>query len=340
HAADCKSAYAGSIPTQASNTTSRNTPQHHETPPKAGFFVTKWLIDVAGRRWSYSNFGVGLGVEAIPVGGVAPKPEPISPSVVVNAKPKAKPSRLADGGGLFLLVNPSGSRWWRWKYRRPDSGKENLLSLGTFPDVSLKRAREKRDEARKLLADGIDPGAQRVAQRRAGEARAANSFEVIAREWLTKKSPEWTEETKKRATAWLENNVFPVIGRRPIAELEYDAPALLDMLNRMVKRGAVDSAHRVREHVGAVFRFRHRDRPGQARCSPTSRPPLHARRVGDETTTAGWQSIRSSRAVSHPVSPAPAALAGASCSPTWRYPKSSAAISAPFAGTRARHLDS
>ena len=84
---------------------------------------------------------------------------------------------------------------------------------------------------------------------------AANSFEAVAREWLEIKSPEWVDETAKRATAWLENNVFPVIGKRPIGELEYNAPALLDVLQRMVKRGAVDSAHRVREHMGSVFRY-------------------------------------------------------------------------------------
>ena len=181
--------------------------------------------------------------------------EPLSPSQVANAKPKASPYKLRDGGGLFLLVEPNGAKGWRLDYRRPGTGKQNTLSLGTYPPVTLKRAREKREETRRLRSDGIDPGAQRVAQKRAGNERAANSFETIAREWLAVKSPEWIEETAKRATAWLENNVFPIIGKRPISELEYDAPALLDVLQRMVKRGAVDSAHRVREHMGSVFRY-------------------------------------------------------------------------------------
>lgn len=180
---------------------------------------------------------------------------PLSPSQVANAKPKAGAYKLRDGGGLFLLVEPSGSKAWRLDYRRPVTGKQNTLSLGTYPEVSLKRAREKREEARALRADGIDPGAQRVAHKRAGLDRAANSFEAVALEWLEVKSTEWVEETTKRATAWLENNVFPIIGKRPMAELEYDAPALLDVLQRMVKRGAVNSAHRVREHMGAVFRY-------------------------------------------------------------------------------------
>ncbi|WEN13714.1 tyrosine-type recombinase/integrase [Rhodanobacter sp. AS-Z3] len=179
----------------------------------------------------------------------------LTPSAVANAKPQAKPYKLADERGMYLLVKPDGARLWRFDYRRPDTRKRNTLSLGAFADVSLRKARDKRDEARALLADGIDPGVHRVAQKRAGEERAANSFEVVAREWLAVKSPEWMDETAKRVTAWLENNVFPIIGKRPIAELEYNAPELLDVLRRMVKRGAVDSAHRVREHMGAVFRY-------------------------------------------------------------------------------------
>ena len=180
---------------------------------------------------------------------------PLSPSQVANAKAKENPYKLRDGGGLFLLVEPSGAKGWRLDYRRPGTGTQNTLSLGTYPAVTLKRAREKREAARALRADGIDPGAERIAQKRAGNARAANSFEAVAREWLAVKSPEWIEETTKRATAWLENNVFPIIGKQPISELEFNAPVLLEVLQRMVKRGAVDSAHRVREHLGSVFRY-------------------------------------------------------------------------------------
>ena len=136
----------------------------------------------------------------------------LTPSQIQNAKPKATPYKLRDPGGLFLLVNSDGSKWWRHDYRRPITGMRNTLALGTFPEVSLKRAREKHAEARKLLADGIDPGAQRAAMKAANMEAAANSFEAVAREWLEIKSPEWVDETAKRATAWLENNVFPVIG--------------------------------------------------------------------------------------------------------------------------------
>lgn len=180
---------------------------------------------------------------------------PLTPSQVANAKAQTKPYKLRDGSGLLLLVNPDKGKLWRLDYRRPGSGIRNTLSLGSYPAVSLAKAREKSREARALLADGIDPSVHRAARKRAGAEQAANSFEAVAREWLAVKSPEWMEETAKRATGWLENNVFPVVGKRPIAELEYDAPALLEVLQRMVKRGAVDSAHRVREHMGSVFRF-------------------------------------------------------------------------------------
>ncbi len=148
-------------------------------------------------------------------------------------------------GGLFLLVNPNGRRWWRWKYRRPDSGKENLLSLGVFPDVPLRQARERRDEARKLLADGVDPGVQREAQKQAGAEGAANSFETVAREWLAVKSGAWVEGHTRKIRGWLEQHVFPHIGGTPIAELE--APEILSMLRRLVARGTLNTAGRVRE---------------------------------------------------------------------------------------------
>lgn len=177
----------------------------------------------------------------------------LTPSEVKNAKPRATPYKLGDGGGLFLLVNPNGARWWRLKYRRPGTGKENLLSLGTFPEVSLKRAREKRDDARTLLADGIDPGSHRTAQKIATEARAANSFQVVALEWLETKSGAWVPENATRNRAWLTQHVFPSIGARPVEELE--APELLAMLRKLVARGTLNTAERVRGMLSAIFRF-------------------------------------------------------------------------------------
>ena len=111
----------------------------------------------------------------------------LTPSAVSNAKPAEKPYKLADGRGLHLAVQPSGAKWWRWRYRRPGMHKENTLSLGTYPDVSLRKARERRDDARKLLADGIDPR-----ERRRAEAKAArDSFEAVAREWFEQTGSRW-----------------------------------------------------------------------------------------------------------------------------------------------------
>ncbi len=111
----------------------------------------------------------------------------LTPSAVKNARGRAAPYRLADERGLSLLVQPNGAKWWRFRYRRPITKHENALSLGTFPDVSLKQARERRDDARKLLAEGIDP-----AERREAEAQAAaDSFEAVAREWFARHAPQW-----------------------------------------------------------------------------------------------------------------------------------------------------
>lgn len=176
---------------------------------------------------------------------------PLSDTAIRAAKASAKVSKLFDGGGLFLLIKPTGSRAWRLKYRF--DGKEKLLGLGVYPDTSLKAARTKRDDARKLLAAGIDPGAQRKAVKESRAAFAANSFEVVAREWLETKSGEWVDEHTRKIRTWLEQHVFPSLGASPIAELE--APEVLAMLRKLVKRGTLNTAGRVRETVGAVFRF-------------------------------------------------------------------------------------
>ena len=174
---------------------------------------------------------------------------PLTDVAIRKAKPTDKPQKLADGGGLFLLLNPNGSRWWRLKYRT--AGKEKLLSLGTYPDTGLADAREKRDQARKLLAAGIDPGEQRKAVKAAGEERAANSFEVVAREWLAKR--DWVDGYKIKIAAWFQNDVYPWIGKRPVAELT--APEFLKVCRRIEERGAVESAHRVLQNCGQVMRY-------------------------------------------------------------------------------------
>lgn len=159
--------------------------------------------------------------------------------------------KLADARGLYLLLQPNGGRWWRWDYRRPITSKRNTLSLGTYPDTSLAEARERRDCARKQLAAGIDPGAKRKADKAAGIDRAANSFEVVVREWLSKR--DWVDAYKVKVSAWFENDVFPWIGGRPVAELS--APEFLKVARRIEERGAIESAHRIMQNCGQVMRY-------------------------------------------------------------------------------------
>lgn len=175
--------------------------------------------------------------------------DPLSPSGVANAKPKDKPYALRDGRGLLLLVESRGGKLWRFDYRRPETGKRNMLSLGTYPDVSLKQARERREEARKLLADGIDPGAKRKAEASAD----ADTFEAVAREWFAMHSPKWAPGHAVKIIRRLERDVFPWIGSRPIARLK--APDVLALLRRIESRGAIDTAHRAQQNCGQVMRF-------------------------------------------------------------------------------------
>ncbi len=176
---------------------------------------------------------------------------PLTDTAIKNAKPGAKPIKLSDEKGLFLLLSPAGGKWWRLKYRF--GGKEKLLSMGTYPEVSLKDARQRRDDARKLLADSIDPGANRKAVKATKTERAANSFEVIAREWFVRKSPGWAESNADKIIKRLENDAFPWMGERPIAEIT--PPELLKVLRRMEERGAVESAHRMRNYCGQIYRY-------------------------------------------------------------------------------------
>ncbi len=171
---------------------------------------------------------------------------------IKNAKPAEKPIRLWDSGGLYLEINPkSGGKWWRLKYRF--GGKEKRLSFGVYPDVGLKDARERRDEARKLLAADVDPGENRKAVKKAKEENAANSFEVIAREWLSKYSSRWSEGHCDRLLKSFERDIFPWIGSKPVAEIK--APELLATLQRIENRGALETAHRIRSNCGQVFKY-------------------------------------------------------------------------------------
>lgn len=175
----------------------------------------------------------------------------LSDTAIKNAKPSAKPIKLSDEKGLFLLVTPTGGKWWRQKFRF--EGKEKLLSLGTYPEVSLKDARQRRDDARKLLANGIDPSENRKAVKAAKADRASNSFEVIAREWFKRKSPGWAASNSSKIIARLEKDAFPWLGGRPVADIT--PPELLKTLRRVEGRGAVETAHRIKNYCSQIFRY-------------------------------------------------------------------------------------
>lgn len=162
-------------------------------------------------------------------------------------KPRSTPFKMADEKGLTLLIEPTGAKLWRFRFRF--EGRESMLSLGSYPDTSLALAREKRDEARRLLAAGINPAAARKAAR---EARA-DSFEAIAREWYAKEAPSWVDAHGKRILKRLENDVFPRMGKRPVGEVT--APEILAVVRRIVDRGAVETAHRALANIGQVMRF-------------------------------------------------------------------------------------
>ncbi len=168
-----------------------------------------------------------------------------------QAKPRDKVYRLADEKGLYLEVHPSGSRYWRHKYRF--HGKEKRMAYGVYPEVSLKDARQKRDDTRKQLANDIDPAAAKQAQKAAQGLANANSFEHVAREWYGKQLPTWATTTAKKKLALLENDLFPWLGSRPISEIT--ALELLTTLQRIENRGAKESAHHGRQTAGQVFRY-------------------------------------------------------------------------------------
>lgn len=181
--------------------------------------------------------------------GVAPVP--LTDTAIRNAKPADKPVRLFDGGGLYLEIAPSGGKWWRLKYRF--GGKEKRYSLGVYPEVTLATARKKRDEAREKLAAGIDPGEAKKAEKRASLLAAANSFEVVARGWMDERKTTVEPAQHAKTLARMENDVFPWLGKRPIAEI--DAPEILVVLKRVDGRGARFTAHRIRSEISRVFRY-------------------------------------------------------------------------------------
>ena len=213
---------------------------------------------------------------------------PLTDITVKNAKPADKALRLKDERGLYLEVSPKGGKWWRLRYWM--DGKENRLSLGVYPDVSLKDARARRDEARRLIANGVDPSEARKAEKTVA-LESAETFEGIAREWHAKFKSAWTEGTAKSNITRLEKDIFPHLGSAPIKEVA--APDLLAALRRIEARGAEETARRVRVLCGQVFRYAvatgraHRDPSGDLRGALTPARPKNFAAITDPREVAG-----------------------------------------------------
>ncbi len=176
---------------------------------------------------------------------------PLSDVAVKNAKPDKKTVRLFDGGGLYLEISSNGGKWWRFKYRFQN--KEKRISLGVYPDVTLKEARKRREESRRLVVEGIDPSENRKTKKVASVEGPANSFEILAVEWLTKYSGRWSKAHGQRILRTLQKDIFPWIGQRPVSEIT--PPELLAVLRRIESRGAIETSHRVLQNCSQVFRY-------------------------------------------------------------------------------------
>ena len=173
----------------------------------------------------------------------------LSDTEIRKAKATDKRQRLSDGGGMYLEISTAGGKLWRLKFRF--EGKEKLLALGVYPDVSLKDARKRRDEARQMLAGGIDPTALRKAERR--KIAAANTFEATARAWLDHRADAWVDRTRKIILASLENDAFPVIGAQPIADIQ--PTDIRRLVQGIEARGAGETAGRVFQRLRSIFRY-------------------------------------------------------------------------------------
>src|SRR3954451_2280677 len=174
----------------------------------------------------------------------------LTDTAIRNAKLAEKPYKLTHGKGLYLLVSNTG-KYWRFDYRF--AGKRKTLALGIYPEVTLSDARQRRDGARKLLANDTDPSFVMAVNKRARQQAAENTFEAVAREWYAKKLPTWAATTAQKVSRQLEKDIYPWIGNRPIKDIT--APELLATLRRIESRNALELAHRMREYCGMVFRY-------------------------------------------------------------------------------------
>lgn len=168
-----------------------------------------------------------------------------------NTKPTDKPQKLSDAGGLYLHIMPNGSKYWRMKYRI--HGKEKLLALGVYPETSMAEAREKRDNARKLITQNIDPSAHKQETKHLAALNAENTFELLAREWHSKNLAKWKEKHGQDILTRLEKDIFPAIGKLPVSSVT--APRLLTAIRKMEERGAHELARRARGTCEQIFAY-------------------------------------------------------------------------------------
>ena len=176
---------------------------------------------------------------------------PLTDTAIRAIKPTGKTAKLFDGGGLYLEVAPSGGKWWRLKYRF--QGKEKRISLGTYPTIGLKEARERREDTKKILANGIDPSAQRQAIKVSTTNVDKDSFEVVTREWFDKHVVNLAPSYSKKVRSLFERQIFPVLGAKPIAEVE--PTDVLNAARHVEQTGAIETAHRLIQICGQVFRY-------------------------------------------------------------------------------------
>jgi integrase len=209
-------------------------------PSKAGGYGYIFTGYIYPRESAYTQKEVAMPKRIMPLTDVK----------IAKAKPQKKPQTMFDGGGLYLLITPTGGKLWRFKYRL--EGKGQLLALGAYPEISLADARERRASVRKQIANGIDPASVKKAQKQA-DTEETETFEVVAREWHTKFTPTWAASHADTTISRMERDLFPWIGKRPISEIK--APDLLGALRRVEGRGALESARRLKIIAGQVFRY-------------------------------------------------------------------------------------
>lgn len=168
-----------------------------------------------------------------------------------KSKAKDKKYHLSDGDGLSIDIMPSGGKLWRFRFRH--NGKPNMMSLGKYPAVSIKDARRKRDEARVLLEQGKDPAAEKRAEKLRNKHKGENTFEAISRKWMDLKENRLNEKYHKQCVARLEQHVFPLIGSKPITDI--DIPNIVDIVEKIAARGTVEQARRIKQLISQTFRY-------------------------------------------------------------------------------------